>query len=273
VTRTSVAADTLAVGPRLGGAVGGIPAALPATRSAPGSAGRTGTGTCVERRATPDTALARGSVSTLPLLSAAPSVPVSRPADGDPSRGPAPNSAERAQEDDRWIAYLDDYLRERPVTTAHTRTLAYLFGLSVVCTQSRIQAATLLRNNGAASLDRDRPLFKPPPPQQASPDTPGERGLAQHLRWGLSREDTVPALMRQYNLSEVYVRSQLRAAGWPRRMAVSDPYHVMVRPPPDTRPPDALLIEVLLGLADVVRQPRSAPPAETHRTFDPHVAP
>jgi hypothetical protein len=264
VIHTSVAADTWAVGPRLGGAVGGIPAAPPATRSVPGSAGRTGTGTGVERRATPDTALARGSVSTPPPLSAAPSVPVSRPADSDPSRGPAQNSAESAQDDDRWIAYLDGYLRERPVTTAHTRTLAHLFGLSVECTQRRIQAATLLRNNDAAATGGDRPPFEPPPRQQASPvtDTAGEGGLARHLRWGLSREDTVPALMRQYNLSEVYVRSQLRTAGWPRRMAVSDPYRVMVRRPPDTPPPDALLIEVLLGLADVVRQPRLAPLAE-----------
>jgi hypothetical protein len=88
----------------------------------------------------------------------------------------------------------------------------------------------------------------------------GEAAFAAHL-WGRPGPgDTVIGLSRRFHLSSVYVRGELRRAGWPIRESAHDP----VAPRRPRRPAVITLSWIVLGVADVIAQVyASAPPGAT----------
>jgi len=220
-------------------------AAPPPPHPAARSAGHTGAAGTADPRVRPMTRL---TTDTAHNGSAAQPV-ASPPTDGLTSVDAAPNSPDPGSDEDRRIAELDEYLLNRAVTTAETRALATVFGLSIVCTRSRIQNAISLRNRRATRSAGRSPL--PALPARHDPgtaaDTASDGDLDGYPMLGRSREDTVPVLKHQYNWSEVYARSRLPRSGcspgYPGRL----PSRVAVN-----REPDTLVIAVLLGLADIV---------------------
>jgi hypothetical protein len=107
------------------------------------------------------------------------------------------------------------------------------------------------------------------PPVTAPTDLPeipggtGEVAFARHLRGRPGPDDTVPALSRRFDLSPVYVRSELRWAGWPLRESTRAPFRN-----PSRRPAVVTLLAVAIGVADVISQVYSSPsaPADTAPT-------
>jgi hypothetical protein len=106
-------------------------------------------------------------------------------------------------------------------------------------------------------------------PAIASPAEPGgavvatgEAALARHLRGRPGPDDTVRALSSKFGLSRVYVRSEMRWAGWPLRESARDPFRIPRRPPVIT------LQWVVLGVAEVIGQVYSStpPPPDTAPT-------